>query len=501
MKGPLLGHPFPMHPDLRGLVNSGATERIDPDTTVEADLVLLHHPTIMSNLITKRNGIRAKRLVMVLHHPMVDGIGKLQYDLTHIVSNCRCAFNVEVLLAPVSAITRDALPQSLPAGAQLLPEDWTNLIDIGDWPCRPEGPVHNPVVIGRHARPDKLKWPNSVADALRIYPADRLHYCIKILGGGSFLEELYGELPANWEILPFAWTGVPEFLQGLDFYVYYHSDSWSEAFGRTILEALAVGLVTILPKHFQPLFRDAAVYASPREVKAVIGKFTKDAHAYADQSALARDFVSRHHSAELFQERLERLFDIHKPRGPAIERASKFQPLPIRNVLFASTNGIGIGHLAQQMAVAKRLPEGLNPVFATMSYAMRIAADEGYHAHFLTYHRGIDAAPDDWNDVIAEELFDLISYLRPRVFAYDATAVFDGVAAALAMDPNLFSIWVRRPMWRDSHRPFLKMAAAFDAVIEPGELADEFDHGPTKEMRDRVSFQSRRFCIWNPASG
>ena len=81
VKGPLLGHPFPMHPDLRGLVNSGATERIDPDTTVEADLVLLHHPTIMSNLITKRNGIRAKRLVMVLHHPMVDGIGKLQYEL------------------------------------------------------------------------------------------------------------------------------------------------------------------------------------------------------------------------------------------------------------------------------------------------------------------------------------------------------------------------------------------------------------------------------------
>ena len=52
--------------------------------------------------------------------------------------------------------------------------------------------------------------------------------------------------------------------------------------------------------------------------------------------------------------------------------------------------------------------------------------------------------------------------------------------------PNLFSIWVRRPMWRESHRPFLEMADAFDAVIEPGELADEFDHGPTKETRDKV---------------
>jgi hypothetical protein len=136
--------------------------------------------------------------------------------------------------------------------------------------------------------------------------------------------------------------------------------------------------------------------------------------------------------------------------------------------------------------VAQRLPEGLKPVFATMSYAMKVASDAGYHTHFLTYHRSIDAEPDDWNDVLAEEVFDLISHLRPAIFAYDGTAVFDGITAALALHPNLFSIWVRRPMWREQHRPFLEMADAFDAVIEPGELAEEFDHGPTEEARGRV---------------
>ncbi|BCH01232.1 antifreeze protein, type I [Mesorhizobium sp. 131-2-5] len=486
VKGPLLRNPYPMHPDLRALIDGGATERIDPDTKVDADLVLVHHPAIMSNRFTRRTGIRTERMVMVLHHPMVDRRGKLQYDLARIVSNCRWAFGVKVWLATVSAVVRDALPRHLPAGAELLPENWTNLIDLDDWPRRPDGPPHNPVIIGRHARPDKLKWPSRAADALRIYPADAARYSIRILGGGPFLRELYGPLPANWEILPFAWTGIAGFLQGLDFYVYYHSDSWSEAFGRTILEALAVGLVTILPAHFQPLFGDAAVYAAPRDVEGVIGKFITDADAYARQSALAREFVARYHSAELFPQRLERLFNISKPRDAAAVRASTIQPLPIRQVLFASSNGIGMGHLAQQLAVAQRLPRGLKPVFATMSYAMKIAAEEGYHAHFLTHHRGIDAAPVDWNDVLAEELFDLISHLRPAVFAYDATAVFDGVVAALAMDPNLFSIWVRRPMWRESHRPFLEMADAFDAVIEPGELADEFDHGPTSEVRDKV---------------
>ena len=120
LKGPLLGHPFPMHPDLRALVDSGATERIDPDMKVEADLVVFHHPTIMSNRFTRRTDIRAERLVMVLHHPMVDRLGKLQYDLVRIISNCRWAFGVTVWLAPVSVIVRDALPSRLPAGAGTL---------------------------------------------------------------------------------------------------------------------------------------------------------------------------------------------------------------------------------------------------------------------------------------------------------------------------------------------------------------------------------------------
>ena len=92
-----------------------------------------------------------------------------------------------------------------------------------------------------------MKWPSRAADALRIYPADAARYSIRILGGGPFLSQLYGPLPANWKILPLMDRHIAGFLQGLDFYVYYHNDFSSEAFGRTILEALAVGLVTIFP--------------------------------------------------------------------------------------------------------------------------------------------------------------------------------------------------------------------------------------------------------------
>lgn len=484
VKGPLLAHPFPMHPDIRSLIDRGAVVRIDPEVKVEANLVLLHHPTIVTNRFTSRLYIATRKLAVVLHHPMLDRAGRIQYDLERVVANCRAAFDADVMLAPVSQVVRHSLPLHLPKGATVIEQDWTNLIDMGDWSPRPLRALSAPIVIGRHARPDKKKWPDDVADAFAAYPPDGFAYQIRVLGGGPFLEELYGTLPRNWDVLPFSSDGVAEFLRGLDFYVYFHSDAWSEAFGRAILEALAVGLVAILPAHFLDLFGDAAVYSGPREVKEVIARFVDDPSLYAEQSEKARNFAADYHRSELFAQRLKKLFGV-PAKGPSPERqVGLMRALPVRSVLFASTNGIGIGHLAQQMAIAQRLAQDLKPVFATMSYAMKLATDAGYHAHFLHHHNGIGADLHDWNPVLAEELFDLFIHLRPRVFAYDASAVFDGVVSALATHPNMYSVWVRRPMWPESHRGFLEHARSFDAVIEPGELADEFDHGPTREMKE-----------------
>ena len=43
-----------------------------------------------------------------------------------------------------------------------------------------------------------------------------------------------------------------------------------------------------------------------------------------------------------------------------------------------------------------------------------------------------------------------------------------------------------RPLWQESHRIFLEFSDSFDAVIEPGELAETFDHGPTAACRKEV---------------
>lgn len=481
VKGPLLGAPFPVHPKIRAWLEVGAVQRLDPSTPAKAGAMVIHHPTIFANRPTRPLRIVADRVVLVLHHPAVDREGKRQYDLPSITRNCADAFDRIIELAPVSSIVRDSLPGELPPSSRLLDWDWLNLIDEDEWRAREPRPLGAPIVIGRHSRPDPLKWPNELETALMAYPADRSKFVVKILGAGDFLAQRYGQLPANWELLPFQWECIDSFLHSLDFYVYYHSDEWEEAFGRVILEALAVGLVTILPPHFEPLFGESALYADPAGVQKIIERFAADPLLYAEQSCRARAFVERRHGMKLYMERLRSI----GVDGDAAT-AAVMRPLPDRNVLFVSSNGIGLGHLCQQMALARRLPVGLNPMFATMSYSMSLAKAEGYLTHFLLHHGNFGGDPARWNKALAEEMFDLLAHCRPAVFAYDATAVFGGVIDVLRTWRDTFSIWVRRPMWTDYHRAFLDAANVFDAIVEPGELAEDFDTGPTVAHRQEV---------------
>ncbi|MGD9477212.1 glycosyltransferase [Shinella sp. G-2] len=484
VKGPIIRHTFPVHAQLRAHLDEWLVERLDPVQPATCDLALVHHPSILENYMTPRPRIDASQVIVVLHHPVFDRTGKRQYDLGRVARHCEMAFGRAARFAAVSDVVRQSLPLVLPEGSNLLADDWVNLIDLDEWPARPPSELRRPLTIGRHSRPDIQKWPDTLHTATQAYPTEAQAFSVRVLGGGDYLTDKYGPLPANWIIQPFSFEGVQQFLSTLDFYVYFHSNAWSEAFGRTILEALATGLVCILPRHFEPLFGEAALYCTPREVRELIEALAADPERYREQADKARRFAEDRHSDRLYSSRIEALRGQMEKNHDEV--AFVAAPLPRRTCLFASSNGIGMGHLVQQMAIADRLPRSLTPVFATMSYAMRIAVGAGYQCHHFGHHGAYGADPGQWNRVLAEELFDLVSHLRPSIFAYDATALFDGVVDMLATFPQMYSIWVRRPMWAEEHQSFLEHAHLFDAIIEPGELADDFDHGPTKRARERV---------------
>src|SRR4029453_9651053 len=71
-----------------------------------------------------------------------------------------------------------------------------------------------------------------------------------------------------------------DFLGTLDFFVYFHDERWVEAFGRTILEAMASGVPVIIAEHFRGTFGDAALYTDPAGVRDLVLNLHADRAQY-----------------------------------------------------------------------------------------------------------------------------------------------------------------------------------------------------------------------------
>ena len=137
-------------------------------------------------------------------------------------------------------------------------------------------------LIPSDSRASAQKWPQQ-PDRDLIYPPDG-RWDIRVLGWDPVVTKILGAPPPTWSVHRFGSVSPRDFLADLDFFVYFHHPRWVEAFGRTILEALASGAVAVLPRHFEQVFGQAAVYAEPHEVRATVQRLSADPAAYVAQS-------------------------------------------------------------------------------------------------------------------------------------------------------------------------------------------------------------------------
>lgn len=483
LEGQVLRYPHPLHPAIRALVDEGAIELVDPSAWLEARLALYHHPLVFRHLPSEPLHLHAERHLLITHHPPLDGAGKASYDVAAIDANLALIAGQEVAWAPLSPIIRRQLSGLLPP-ERLLPFDWHNIIDPAPWRQLPRQPAGWPIRLGRHSRPDSLKWPETREAVLAAYPED-VDLEIRVLGGGAFLDTLMeGRIPANWQVLPFDPKGAPAFLAGIDFFVYYHHPKWVEAFGRTIIEAMASGCVPILPPAFEELFGDAASYAPPQLAAATARLLHASPSLMKSRREAARQALDQRFGPDAHVRRLRQLIG---PPAAAPRQAPHPMPPSRRRVLFFTSNGIGMGHLTRALAIARRLPPDIEPIIATLSQALHVPADFGLHVEHLPFHAYIGAENKAWNHFLGQELSLLLAYYDPAVLIFDGNTPYAGLIEALARRPQCWAVWSRRGMWRPgSGAEALAREHRFDAVIEPGELARAFDNGPTTSLIGRT---------------
>lgn len=155
-------------------------------------------------------------------------------------------------------------------------------------------------------------------------------------------------------------------------------------------------------------------------------------------------------------------------------------------ILFTTSNGTGLGHLTRSMAIARRLPDGVEPLFLTLSGAAPVVERMGFAVEYVASYATPGSGNDyRWSRRLRGRLRSAIAEADPEVIVFDGTHPYEALLGALRRES--VAVWCRRPLWKaGSSRVPLGRAGAFDAVLEPGELAASEDRGPTVALRDRA---------------
>ena len=394
---------------------------------------------------------------------------------------------------PLSPIVRMNMLVSHPK-LELSADTWSNIIRTDEWWVEREASLDHPIRLGRHSRDAPGKWPTSEQHLLEAYPDDS-NFSVSIMGGAKTPRKILGSLPDNWRVFPFGAMSPQEFLTQVDIYRYFHHPEMKEAFGRSVLEAIASGAIAILPPYFESIYSDAAIYAEPAGVKEIAENLLADPASLREQRERSRDIIEDKFSYSSHVQRIKRL--IGKPRASASSARRTTPPLhadlsaskPDRHrVLFYTDNGHGLGHVTRLMAYAKRLSKDVQPYFVTMSEAYRLVHEQGFPVEYFPSAKKMGLTGEDrhlWEEIFKRRMSLTLERMKLGIVVVDHVNPPIGLRDVRAEHPDIAFVWSRRGLWRQHRKPAgLAMADAFDCVLEPIDLAAAVDMGYTPRMTD-----------------
>jgi glycosyltransferase involved in cell wall biosynthesis len=456
-------------------LRDGLADLAAEDTPVAAGLLVIRQPRLFTEEPAVVPEVRAARTVLVLNQSPGDAEDpERYYRFAEVSERVERLFGTDVEWAPISPAVRAQIEHVAP-DVPLAP-DWHEIIDVARWRSDRARPSSGTPVLGRHGRPDPVKWPRDPVQLRQAYP-DSGDVRVRFLGGGGIATQRLGRCPSTWELIEFGGESPRAFLDSLDFFVYFHDPDWVEAFGRTLLEAMAAGVPVIVGPHFRPIFADAALYAEPAGVMDLVRSLAADPVAYRAVVDRARAYVTDHYGPESHLARL----GVRKRRRTPAAVVPEAVGAAKRRVLFLADE------LDRTLAIAPHLAEDVDVVVATGSDRLPELGGAGLLGEYLPSRDALGLPAARWAALLRDRLRHLIELHRPDTVILDGLP-HDGILAATADHPDIRWLWIREAMWRrGAGTRWLGRTAAFDGVLEPGEFAAPGDEGLTALDRAGVT--------------
>ena len=279
----------PLNDEVQRLVNDGIVEHVQYDDDVHIRLLVLRYPPILQFFTHEPSAVKVDRMLIVANQAPSELDGSdIRYRVEDCQRNAEIAFGIVPTWVPQGPQVRDFLELYL-SSPVLAPFDMPGILNPESW-------WHDRIwyrssipVVGRHSRDDEMKWPEQSGVLKELYRTDGA-YDVRIMGGHRTPLRVMGSrrVPLAWTVYKKDAMPVSDFLYSLDYFVFFQHTQAVEAFGRAVLEALAAGIVVILPRQFERVFGEAALYANPSEVRGIIQELHSDFSIYQAQLERSR---------------------------------------------------------------------------------------------------------------------------------------------------------------------------------------------------------------------
>lgn len=289
----------------------------------------------------------------------------------------------------------------------------------------------------------------------------------------------------GWVVIDPSVMSFDRFLSKIDVVAFAPGPSEIETPRTAITKALHTGIPVILPERLRMSIGPGPIYRSPQQVGLTLQQL-RDRPTYRRLLAEDNDLTGHLSTTnEATNDKKKLLFltngHVDSVKRPA-RRARK------RRVMFISSNGVGVGHLTRLLAIARRLPLEIEPVFLTMSQAMQVVRQFGFQCEFTPFALYTQSNYIEWNKWFEVTLDRALDSYKADTVVFDGSMPYMGLCRSVSRRRDCRLIWVRRGMWsaNQDNTVHLSRAPYADLIIEPDDIAAEVDAGASAQHREGV---------------
>lgn len=467
--------------NLISILRDGDVHWLSPDSVgASTNLVLFHGARTVARLPIRGTKLSAEQALVRVDENDIGGTGAPRINPDDLMANLPITGPVRQAWAASSRVVANQFVQELFAIDNI--EILWPIAHQSAWEAvRPA--KCSQFIAGRFAQQSIDRWPKDCDAFESAYPR-RADLTLKLFGEyPSWFSKKWRQRFDNRPHRDF-----DEFLANIDLYVHAQKSALPGPPLSLFANALAAGVPLVVPPEWK-CDLEVAAFDNSNGLSVIVDDLVNDPIRRLGLIETARSLAADRFSAHAHIGRLAAL-NVRKNK-PNLWSSRRRAP---RHIVFFSSNGIGLGHLTRSLAIARRLDRSFRPIKLTLSAAIESAAKFGiladHHMHFA-YSPLADLDRSDnrrWEASITSWLNEAIALYNPGAFVFDGNWPYLGLLEARNKHQDIPFVWLRRGLWRaDADPKPLERRHVFDAVIEPRELADEFDRGPTKPLQGETT--------------